>query len=114
MTAFISKPDTLKKLEILSADAQYDLACACGTLDDEHRKRGAQSRWIYPVTLPNGGNFPVDINKASREQLLRVPGLGEVTVDRILEQRKDSRIRRMHDVGRPTKLLQKANAYLCY
>ena len=54
MTAVISRPDTQKKLEILSADAQYDLACACGTRDDEHRKRGAKG-WIYPVSLPNGG-----------------------------------------------------------
>jgi len=55
MTALISKPDTRRKLEILSADAQYDLACACGTRDDEHRKRGGEDKWIYPVTLPNGG-----------------------------------------------------------
>ena len=55
MTAVIRKPDTQQKLEILSADAQYDLACACGTREDEHRKRGAQGKWIYPVTLPNGG-----------------------------------------------------------
>ncbi len=55
MTALISKPDTQRKLESLSADAQYDLACACGTRDDEHRKRGGEDKWIYPVTLPNGG-----------------------------------------------------------
>jgi len=55
MTAVISAPDTQRKLEILSADAQYDLACACGTREDEHRTRGAQDKWIYPVTLPNGG-----------------------------------------------------------
>jgi predicted DNA-binding helix-hairpin-helix protein len=55
MTAVISAPDTRQKLEILSEDAQYDLACACGTNDDEHRRRGAQGKWIYPVTLPNGG-----------------------------------------------------------
>jgi len=55
MTAVISAPDTRQKLKILSADAQYDLACACGTREDEHRTRGAQERWIYPVTLPNGG-----------------------------------------------------------
>ncbi len=55
MTALISKPDTQQKLEILSADAQYDLACACGTGEGDRRKRGAQDRWIYPVTLPNGG-----------------------------------------------------------
>ena len=56
MTAVISVPDTRQKLEILSADAQYDLACACGSSDDERRRRGAQGNWIYPVTLPNGGS----------------------------------------------------------
>ncbi|MEJ2108789.1 MAG: helix-hairpin-helix domain-containing protein [Acidobacteriota bacterium] len=55
MVAIIKKPDTQKKLEILSADAQYDLACACGTQQDDHRIRGTGDRWIYPVTLPNGG-----------------------------------------------------------
>ena len=55
MTAIIRKPDTVDKLKILSADAQYDLACACGSTKDEHRKRGEDGKWIYPVTLPNGG-----------------------------------------------------------
>lgn len=55
MVAIISKPDTQRKLEILSADAQYDLACACGTSQDEGRRRGSDGRWIYPVTMPNGG-----------------------------------------------------------
>jgi len=32
--------------------------------------------------------FPVDINKASKFQLLRVPGLDDITASRILEQRK--------------------------
>jgi len=47
--------DTQHKLEILAQDAQYDLACACGSSDDEHRRRGAGGRWLYPVTLPGGG-----------------------------------------------------------
>jgi len=55
MVGVISKPDTQEKLEILSADAQYDLACACGTSKDEHRQRSGDGKWIYPVTLPNGG-----------------------------------------------------------
>lgn len=55
MTAVISKPGCAEKLEILSADAQYDLACACSTNKDEHRRRGSDGKWIYPVTLPNGG-----------------------------------------------------------
>jgi len=55
MVGIISRPDTQEKLEILSADAQYDLACACGTSKDEHRRRTAEGKWIYPVTLPSGG-----------------------------------------------------------
>jgi predicted DNA-binding helix-hairpin-helix protein len=47
--------ETIEKLKVLSADSQYDLACACGTLRDEHRKRGPEGRWLYPVALPQGG-----------------------------------------------------------
>ena len=55
MVGIISRPGTQEKLEILSADAQYDLACACGTSKDEHRRRTSEGKWIYPVTLPSGG-----------------------------------------------------------
>ena len=55
MLSVVSKPGTQEKLEILSRDGQYDLACACGTSDSDRRKRGDQGKWIYPVTLPNGG-----------------------------------------------------------
>ncbi len=55
MVGIVSRPDTHRKLGILSADAQYDLACACGTSRDDTRRRGDEGRWIYPVTLPNGG-----------------------------------------------------------
>src|SRR3990170_6358497 len=47
--------DTLEKLKILSADSQHDLACACGTGRDEHRRRGVDGKWLYPVTLHDGG-----------------------------------------------------------
>ena len=59
MTAVISIPDTEQKLEILSRDGQYDLACACSASKDEHRTRGTDGRWIYPITLPNGGTSPL-------------------------------------------------------
>ena len=55
MVAIISQPDTQKKLEILSTDAQYDLACACGSSNTQSRKRSKDGNWVYPVTLPNGG-----------------------------------------------------------
>ena len=59
MAAIIRKPDTIDKLKILSADAQYDLACACGTKKDDHRQRGDDGKWIYPVTLANGGTTSI-------------------------------------------------------
>ncbi len=55
MVGVIYRPNTNEKLEILSTDAQYDLACACGCDKDEHRKRSGDGKWIYPVTLPSGG-----------------------------------------------------------
>ncbi len=55
MVGIVARPDTNRKLEILSEDAKYDLACACGTDQDEGRRRGGDGRWIYPVTLPSGG-----------------------------------------------------------
>jgi len=55
MVGIVDKPDTLKKLQILSTDAQYDLACACGSVKEEHRRRSNTGGWIYPITLPNGG-----------------------------------------------------------
>ncbi|MDA8157033.1 MAG: helix-hairpin-helix domain-containing protein [Actinomycetota bacterium] len=47
--------DTVEKLKILSADSQYDLACACGTTKYGHRTRGLDGKWLYPVALPGGG-----------------------------------------------------------
>jgi len=55
MIGVISRPDVHEKLEILSRDGQYDLACACGTKEDGHRSRGKNGKWVYPITLPNGG-----------------------------------------------------------
>jgi predicted DNA-binding helix-hairpin-helix protein len=43
--------------------------------------------------LRNPDFFPVDINAAPREALLRTPGLGVRTVERILEARRVRRLR---------------------
>ncbi|TPI11739.1 putative DNA modification/repair radical SAM protein [Mesorhizobium sp. B4-1-3] len=49
--------------------------------------------------LRNRGRFPVDVNRAERETLLRVPGLGTKVIDRIIETRRHRRLR-LEDVGR--------------
>ncbi len=43
--------------------------------------------------LAHRGQFPVDVNTASRDVLLRVPGLGVKSVDRILLARRHRRLR---------------------
>ena len=43
--------------------------------------------------LRHRGRFPLDVNRASREDLLRVPGFGRKAVDRILAARRHSSIR---------------------
>lgn len=47
--------NTFEKLQILSRDSQYDLACSCANSKENHRKRGDNGKWLYPVALPQGG-----------------------------------------------------------
>jgi putative DNA modification/repair radical SAM protein len=44
--------------------------------------------------LTHRERFPVDVNRAAREDLLRVPGLGAKTVDKLIASRRHRRIRR--------------------
>ncbi len=61
--------------------------------------------------LRHRGRFPVDVNRADREALLRVPGLGTRSVDRILASRR-FRTLRLEDVGRLTRSLRVARLFL--
>jgi predicted DNA-binding helix-hairpin-helix protein len=57
--------------------------------------------------------FPLNINTANKYELLRVPGLGPVTVNRILAFRKNShKIHSIKDLGKPGKRLKKAASYI--
>ena len=49
--------------------------------------------------LANRGRFPVDVNRAEREMLLRIPGLGVKSVDRLLGVRRYKAIR-LEDLAR--------------
>ena len=56
-------------------------------------------------------HFPVDVNRAPREMLLRVPGLGVKAVDRIIASRQWRRLR-LEDVGRLTVSIAKLRPFL--
>jgi putative DNA modification/repair radical SAM protein len=58
------------------------------------------------------GSFPVDVNRAPKEMLLRIPGLGTKAVDRILRSRRWRRLR-LDDVARLTLSIAKVRPFIC-
>jgi predicted DNA-binding helix-hairpin-helix protein len=61
--------------------------------------------------LRNRGRFPVDVNRAGREALLRVPGFGVRTVERILAARRNSGLR-YEDLTRMGATMKKARPFV--
>jgi putative DNA modification/repair radical SAM protein len=61
--------------------------------------------------LKHRADFPLDVNKAPRELLLRVPGLGVRVVDKIVAARRHTRLR-LADLARLTPGLKRARAFL--
>lgn len=61
--------------------------------------------------LEHRGLFPLDVNTASREMLLRVPGFGVKTVQRIIGTRR-TRTLRYEDLTRMGASLKKARAFI--
>jgi len=62
--------------------------------------------------------IPIDINRSSREELVLVPGIGEKTADKILEQRGlNGSFRTLEELmlvkGIKEKRLEKLRKYLC-
>ena len=55
--------------------------------------------------------FPVDINKASREVLMRIPGLGAITANKIIKARKFRRLR-YGDLGKCGLSVKKAGPFI--
>jgi putative DNA modification/repair radical SAM protein len=56
-------------------------------------------------------SFPVDVNRAPREALLRVPGLGVKAVDRLIASRRWRRLR-LEDVARLTASIAKVRPFI--
>ena len=61
--------------------------------------------------LKNRGSFPVDVNTAPREMLLRVPGLGTRAVDKIVAARRHTTLRAA-DVARLTASFRRVAPFL--
>ncbi len=65
----------------------------------------------FAWALKNRDRFPVDVNTADREMLLRVPGLGKRAVDKIIAARRHTRLR-LDDIARLTAGLKRIRPFL--
>jgi putative DNA modification/repair radical SAM protein len=61
--------------------------------------------------LRNRARFPIDVNTAAREELLRIPGLGKKTVDRIVVTRKHHTLR-LDDLARLSSAIRRARPFV--
>jgi putative DNA modification/repair radical SAM protein len=61
--------------------------------------------------LAHRGTFPVDVNRADRELLLRVPGLGVKAVDRIVSARRQKSLG-LQDIARVTRSVEKCRPFI--
>jgi putative DNA modification/repair radical SAM protein len=61
--------------------------------------------------LRHRGRFPLDINTASREELLRIPGLGTKTIDRLMLARRHCTLR-LDDVARLAGSVRRARPFI--
>jgi len=61
--------------------------------------------------LKNRGQFPVDVNAAERERLLRVPGLGVKAADRLIAMRRHKQVV-LEDVKRLARGLEKLKPFI--
>jgi putative DNA modification/repair radical SAM protein len=61
--------------------------------------------------LQNRDRFPLDVNTADREMLLRVPGLGVRSVDKIIAARRHARLR-LADIGRLARSVKRLLPFL--
>ncbi len=58
--------------------------------------------------------FPVNVNRAKYEELLRVPGIGPVSAGRIIETRKDHSIDSLEQLKKMHVVVKRANPFIWF
>ncbi|RAK58015.1 putative DNA modification/repair radical SAM protein [Phenylobacterium deserti] len=108
----LSKPPLIREHRLYQADwlmrfYGFERAEIIGEGEDLDLAIDPKLAWA----LRNRGEFPVDLNVADRERLLRVPGLGVKAVDRMLDVRRFKQLR-LEDVKRLTRGLEKLKPFI--
>jgi predicted DNA-binding helix-hairpin-helix protein len=71
---------------------------------------GADPKMVWAQRHPE--YFPIEINRASREQLLHVPGIGPRSARRILQMRCEGRLHRIEDLRAVGAVTQRAAPFI--
>ena len=108
----LSKPPLVREHRLYQADwlmrfYGFDRAEIIGEDEDLDLDIDPKLAWA----LKNRGDFPVDLNAADRERMLRVPGLGVRSVDRMIEVRRFKSLT-LEDVRRLTRGIEKLKPFI--
>jgi predicted DNA-binding helix-hairpin-helix protein len=108
----LARPPLMREHRLYQADwlmrfYGFDRAEIIGETEDLDLAIDPKLAWA----LKHRGDFPVDLNTAERERLLRVPGLGVKVVDRLIETRRH-RVLRLDDVRRLARGLAKLKPFI--
>jgi putative DNA modification/repair radical SAM protein len=110
----VQAPPLLREHRLYQADwllrfYGFGLSDIVGTMDKGHLALDMDPKLAW--ALARRDMFPVDINGASRESLLRVPGLGVKVVDRLIAARRH-RSMRLDDVARLCQSLVRIRPFI--
>jgi putative DNA modification/repair radical SAM protein len=90
---------------------QYGFALGEFIFDEEHNlPRQADPKRMWATAHPE--LFPIEVNHASREQLLRVPGIGPRSAGRILRWRRKGRLRTLTDLKKAGAVIKWAAPFV--
>ena len=108
----LARPPLMREHRLYQADwlmrfYGFDRAEIIGETEDLDLAIDPKLAWA----LKHRGDFPVDLNAAERERLLRVPGLGVKVVDRLIAARRIKRLR-LEDVKRLARSLEKLKPFI--
>jgi len=66
----------------------------------------------FQVALNNPNLFPVDVNNATKEELLRVPGIGPKGAERIVEMREEKKFKEFKELRKAGAITRRAQAFI--
>jgi putative DNA modification/repair radical SAM protein len=67
-------------------------------------------KWIWAINHPEF--FPIEINKANLNELLRIPGIGPICAKRIINERKKNKIRNIKDLEKLGVVVKRASKFI--